>query len=115
MAEEITASITLKRGDTFTYDFTVTDPNNSDAPVDLTGWAIRSQIRRGTKLTQELTVTILDAVNGSFQLTATDAETALWRVDTHTCDVEFDQPGVGVTSSETFNVIVCQDVTYDDT
>jgi hypothetical protein len=112
MAAEVSASMTHKRGDTFSLSITVTDPNNGNAVVDITGWTIRSQIRRGKNLTEELTVTITDAVNGVFTMVATDAQTALWKVDTHTCDIQVTRPS-GVTSSETFNVVVCEDVTYD--
>jgi hypothetical protein len=112
MANEVTASMSIKRGDTFSLTNTVTDPNNGNAVVDITGWTIRSQIRRGKNLTQELTVTITDAVNGVFTLVAPAVDTAGWKVDTHTCDIQVTRPS-GVTSSETFNVVVCEDVTYD--
>lgn len=113
MAQAVTASYSFKRGDDFNLAFSLTDPNNANAPVDITGWTIRSQIRRGNNLTAELTVTITDAVNGNFTLTAGSTLTAGWKVDTHTCDIQFTRPAAGVTSSETFNVIVCEDVTRD--
>lgn len=112
MAAEVTATMSMKRGDTFSLTTSVTDPNNGNAAADITGWTIRSQVRRGKNLTEELTVTITDAVNGVFTLAATAALTALWKVGTHVCDIQVTRPS-GVTSSETFNVVVCEDVTYD--
>lgn len=110
----MTAQLTIKRGDDFRMDISLTDPNNNNDPVDITGWTIRSQVRRGKNLTAELTVAIIDAANGQFRLTAPASATETWKVDTHKCDIEFTQPAIGVTSSETFEVIVSEDVTYDD-
>ena len=82
--------------------------------VDITGWTIRSMVRKGRTFTAELTVTVIDATLGQFSIAATPTLTETWRVATHTCDVQFDIPATGRTTSQSFDIVVCEDVTYDD-
>ena len=109
------ADYTHIRGDDFSLEFTVTDPNNGDAVVDLSGWTIRSQIRYKGNLTQEFTVTIAtDPTTGIFTLSAPAADAQGWRIADHDWDIEFIQPGVGKSSTTCYVFQVVKDVTNDD-
>jgi len=79
--------------------------------VDITGWTITAQLRIGDKLTGEFTVVISDESGGFFRLEAEPSLTQTWRCREHQCDIQFDRPGSGVVSSETFIVEVMKDVT----
>ena len=105
------AVISHKRGDTFEISCTLEDEG---VPVDLTNFTIASQIRDSSdNLLQPLTVTVTDAVNGEFSLSATPAETETWDVEQYQCDIEFVEGGGEVNSSETFTINVIKDITRD--
>lgn len=54
-------TIPLKRGDTFVLEATA---QQNGSPQDLTGWAIRSQVRNGSNLVAELDVSYTDRGGG---------------------------------------------------
>lgn len=97
-----------KRGDTFFIANRLTQDN---APIDLTGWTVRSQVRDGDTLVQSLTYAVAVAADGQYTLTAPAASTASWPVKTLLCDIEYTSPGGTVTSTETFQIVVIRDVT----
>ena len=100
-----------KRGDTFELSASL---ENEGTPVDLTNFTITSQIRdKDDSLLQPLTVTVTDAVNGEFTLSATAAETETWGVEQYQCDIEFVEGSGEVNSSETFTINVIKDITRD--
>lgn len=101
------ATITQKRGDTLEWVVTLSE---SGAPVDLTSWTILSQIRNGATLIDQLTVTVVDAENGQFRLSATPAETEAYSAGTFACDIQFTDDSSDVFSTETFQVSVIEDV-----
>ena len=68
----MTARISIKRGDTFAVQGTVSGLGVNG----LTGWTIKSQVRMGKALICTLTVTIIDAIAGIYQLTHTN--TTAW-------------------------------------
>ena len=103
------ANITHKRGDTLEWVVSLTQ-NNS--PVNISGWTITSQIRQDTTLIANLTVTVTDAVNGEFNLSATSAQTAGWALGSHSVDIEFISLGGFVVSSQTFTLQLVRDITY---
>lgn len=104
------ATITHKQGDTLDWVINLTD---TGSPVDLTDWSIRAQIRQGDTLIFNLTVTVVDAENGLFRLSATAAQTDLWAAGSHSCDVEFTDDSSNVFSTETFNVVILEDISHD--
>lgn len=106
-------SMKFKRGDTFRRDIQLTDPNDDDAPIPITDWVIRSQVRYGTTMAAEVTVEITDAAAGEFTLSMEPAVTATLGPRTYLCDVEFTMLDGSKVSSETFYLIVEKDVTYD--
>lgn len=106
--------IQLKQGDTLTLAGTALQ--DSGAAVNLTGATIRAQVRSrdgagfGT-LVQDLTVAVVSATSGTFTLSATAAQTALWPTGRLACDLELTDSGGAVVHSETVDVHVRQAVT----
>lgn len=103
------ANITHKRGDTLEWVVSLTQ---DAVVVDITDWTITSQIRQETTLTETLTVTVVDAPNGKFNLSATPTQTNLWALGSHSVDIEFIDVGGFVVSSQTFTLQLVRDVTY---
>jgi hypothetical protein len=106
------AQIYHKRGDTLSLSCQWTDSNNT--PINLTGYTITSQVR-AVGFVDDLTIVITSAVSGQFVLSATATDTSTWPVTSSQasrtfCDVQF-QVGSDVVSSETFQVIVLEDIT----
>jgi len=104
------ATITHKQGDTLDWVINLTD---TGSPVDITDWSVRAQIRQGDTLIFNLTVTVVDAANGLFRLSATAAQTDTWSAGSHSCDVEFTDDSSNVFSTETFNVVILEDISHD--
>lgn len=106
MAEKIKT----KRGDTFCLKCTYRneDDERAELPEE-----IRSQIRT-TKgdLVQELDIERLDE-KGDFELTAKAKDTEGWDTGKHECDIEYTEDG-RVFSTETFEISVVEDITYDE-
>ena len=122
------ASIDHKRGDTFEISFTLTD--NSGSAVDLTNYTVRAMARDSSGTEQvEWTeaqttngVNITNAAAGQFKLVrsassppAGQLATTAWPLGRLEVDVEFSDnssPPV-VVSSDTFSIIVLEDITRD--
>jgi hypothetical protein len=104
------AKITHKQGDTLEWVITVTE---NSAAVDITDWSIRAQIRQNDTLISALTVTLTDSSNGVLVISATAAQTDSWSAGEHSCDIEFTDSSGEVFSTETFNVIVLEDISHD--
>jgi hypothetical protein len=104
------ASVTVKQGDTLEWIIAVT---SNDVVLDLTGYAVRAQIRRSDVLVASLTVTFTNPSAGIMNLTATAAQTDAWPAGTHKCDIEFTDLTGDVFSSDTFDVIVLEDISHD--
>jgi hypothetical protein len=103
----MTARIQHKRGDTFGQQCTLRGDDGD--PVDLTGIAVRSQVRgvRG-QILSELAIT--PAGPGTFQVRAESSQTSNWPLGLATWDVEFTQIGT-VYSSATVLLDIVEDVT----
>jgi len=102
-------SITHKRGDTFEAVVVAT---LNGAPLDITGWTIRAQLRDlKNVVVKDFGVTVLNAPAGQFTLNATAAETALWHLASYLCDIELVDLNGFVQSSDTFSVRVIRDIT----
>jgi hypothetical protein len=99
-------SRTIKRGDTLTLS--CTRRNGAGVPVVLTGMTITAKVRFRT-FQQSLVVTVTDPVTGEFTLSSTTTST--WPVATLRCDVQFIF-GSTTTSSQTFLIVVDEDVTF---
>ena len=100
------------QGDDFSIPFTMTDPNNNNAPIDITSWTVTSQIRYSKKLINNVTVDITSAVNGEFTLSVPKVQTELWIPKRKLlCNVQFDQLVGGRISSEVFTILVLEDPT----
>lgn len=99
-----------KRGDTFTV--TGVRHTAAGAPVNLTGYTLRSQAREPVTgdLLAELSVVITNAALGQFTLSAAAVVTADWNPGTYELDVEFSIGGV-VDSTETTTLEVVKDIT----
>ena len=96
---------TFKRGDTFTA-------LAQRVGVDITETTIRSQLRSGN-WRYTLTVTVTDAANGEFTLSAPASDTRLWPVGAAKWDIEYTDSG-NVHSTETVSITILEDVTRDD-
>lgn len=108
-------SLNHKQGDTLTITGTWTD--SSGVVIDLTGYTIASQVRvvTGTTFVDDLTAAIVSAAEGSFSVSATATQTALWPITKGQygrtyCDIQFSKAGV-VVSSDTFEIVVLRDIT----
>ena len=104
-----------KQGDTFSLSCTWTDVNGD--PIDLSTYAIKSQVRSfsDTPFEDDLSVAILVAANGTFSVTGSATQTSLWPVTTGQykrlyCDIQFTQGGV-IISTDTFEIIVLREIT----
>lgn len=112
------AEIYHKRGDTFTYYARWTQ-GDSDIPVDLTGLTITSQVRAGS-FVDDLTITVTNAENGEFIISATAASTMLWPITDSPSsrlfgsrlfsDIQFTD-GANTVSTETFQILLREDIT----
>lgn len=109
MADKVTYEFI--RGDDFNIPMTLTDPEDSGNPVDITLWTVASQIRYSKKLIDNVIVTVTDAVNGEFTLSVAKENTAIWPARKLKCDIQFDRPTEGRVSSQTFIVEVLEDQT----
>lgn len=114
MAVASSININHIRGDDLSIAMALTDPQDSNAAIDITGWTIRSQVRQSGTLVSALTITVTNASGGLFTASATAATTDDWPIDVLDCDVEFTRPTDGVVSSQPFTITVCEDITRDD-
>ena len=99
-------TIRHKRGDTFELACSVPLAFGQS----LTGTA--SQIRRNGELVNQLTVTAgtNTPTEYKYTLSATATQTALWSTGDHLIDIQY-TIGAKVASTETFAVVVVEDVT----
>ncbi len=101
-------SIPFKRGDTFLVQGTV---SQDSVAQDISGWAVRSQVRDGSTLVSELVVAITSAADGTYTLTKSD--TTAWPVKTLSCDIQYTTASGQIVSTETFQIVVQADITLD--
>jgi len=106
------ADIYHKKGDTLSYSCSWKD--SAGTAINLTGYTIKSQVR-AVGFVGDLTATVTNAANGLFTLSATATQTAAWPITDGAasqvfCDIQFTIGSV-VVSSETFQIIVIQDIT----
>jgi len=112
MAKPITKTITFKRGDTLSLS--CQRLTAVPASFSLIGYTVAAMVRNGG-FSQSLTVTISAPATGSFTLSQTAANTALWPVSDEDndsimyCDIQFTSGGVE--STETFKIDVREDIT----
>lgn len=104
------SSVSHKQGDHFEWVVTLTDDNLA---VDITSWSIRAQIRNNDTLIASLTITKTDPTNGVFTASATAAQTDTWAAGSHRCDIEFTDDNSIVLSTNTFEVIILEDISHD--
>lgn len=97
----------FKRGDTLTLTCTY---KVDGVATSVTSIDIYSQIRDSKgSLIQELFVA-KQVSTGVFTLLATAEETSLWPISVLVCDIQFSEGGT-VRSTQTFNIVVNQEVT----
>jgi hypothetical protein len=102
--------IEIKRGDTLALDCQALSAPKT--PQSLAGWTIRAQIRdRAKAMLADLMVTIEDAAEGRYVLTAGSEITAAWATGPARMDIEYTDPGDVVQSTETLIVDIIEDVT----
>lgn len=101
-------TLVFKRGDTFSADCTAWLDDAMTEPRPLTGVTIESAARFA-RFSQQFTVSITDAENGEFNISATAAETALWPVACMRADIQYTAAG-SVDSTETFYINVAEDI-----
>jgi hypothetical protein len=97
----------IKQGDTFKLDAAV---KLDGSPQSISGWTTTCQLntKSGVKVV-DLTVTVTDAANGEYQLTAPSGTTS-WPIGTLVGDIQYDMGG-DIVSTETFAVRVVKDET----
>jgi len=99
----------IKRGDTFKMVGYI--GGAADEKADLTGYAIRSQLRtRSGGLIAALDVTI-DLQAHTFTLSASHQSTATWPVGAAQCDVEITDAQADVRSTQTFTLSIVEGIT----
>jgi len=100
--------VIVKRGDTFKM---VGYIGSADEKADLTGYAIRSQLRtRSGGLIADLGVTI-DLQARTFTLGVPHNSTATWPVGAAQCDVEITDSRADVRSTQTFTLSIIEGIT----
>ena len=105
--------LVLKRGDTLSRR--CLHRNSEQEPINLTDYAIRSQIRTAEgSLIGELVISKLDQTTypGQFDMTATSLITKTWPPGVHICDIQYTNAG-NTQSTMTFLFEVLKDVTHD--
>ena len=100
--------LTHKGGDTFELVVEVVENN---LPVDIRGWGVRAQIRRGSILIQPLTAVLTDPLHGICSIGATATETNTWPRKKLMLDVEFLLDVDKVVSTKTIVVNLVKDIT----
>lgn len=103
--------IAHKRGDTLVWECEYTD--DAGVPVDLTSYSIRCQARNSVgellfDANESNYINVYNPTLGYFRLTITS--TSEWEIGKYTVDVEY-TIGTVVKSSDTFNLIVEEDIT----
>ncbi len=79
---------------------------------DLTGATVTCTVEnKRSAVRSNLSVSITDAANGMFELSATAAETAAWTVGLYKTDIRFVWPATDVSSSDVFNFQIVETVT----
>jgi hypothetical protein len=92
--------ITHKRGATFAWTFTITDPEGGGLPFDLTGWHVACEAvgRRYGPANYAARIifdaTVINAAGGLVELTAAPVDTAAWIVGEYTADLRISQGSV---------------------
>lgn len=104
--------ITLDQGSTFTLQITLQQP--AGTPINLSGYTIRSQIRKSYtgSLIEEFTCAIVTAASGIFQMALTAEETKLLTEAEYVYDVEISISG-NVTRVLEGTIYVSPEVTQD--
>jgi hypothetical protein len=100
----------LKRGDSFILQAALIKGGEAQ---DITEWSIRSHVRRGSKLVADLAIELEYEANGaaySYLLSAPEGTTE-WPVGTLRSDIEYTMPSGQISSTETFEFEVVEDVT----
>jgi hypothetical protein len=101
--------VSHKRGDTFIFSAQVKDEDESS--IDLTGWQIRSQIRKENfTVVDTLVITITDAVDGKYQISSNKDPNTL-PLGEHHWDIEFTDSSGRVISTETLIINIVEDIT----
>ena len=103
-------TVTHKRGDTYQISIALT-AEDGETPIDITEWTVKSQVRKRKTLVTELVFAAVDLANGSFTLTAED--TTEWPTGTLSSDIEYTDGDGIIRSSETYEIDVEGDITYD--
>lgn len=107
-----TPKIIIKRGDTFRLICSV---QSEEGPINIEGWSIRSHVRKNRVLAGRLEATIEDAPNGVYKLLEEEPGiTRGWAPGNYHMDIEYTTGEGVVVSSETIDVEVKPDVTYDE-
>ena len=100
----------FKRGDTFSFTAEISD---GESPVTGAAEKLRSQVRKkfDRKFVAELVVSETETP-GTYQFLH-DGSTQGWVATEHVIDIEYTDAGI-VTSSDTFDLSVIEDVTHDE-
>jgi hypothetical protein len=100
--------IKFKRGDTFALLGSVSEDG---APVNITGWTARAQLRRSSdELVATLVFSIVSGIAGTYQFTFADS-TEAWPLGTLYGDIEFTTVAGAIGSTDDFAVVVIRDRT----
>ena len=94
MKTPVTYDIVIRKGNDFSEVFEF--QNDDSTPMNLTGWTVLSQLRKGKKRESELivdfTIDIPDPSNGKVYQTLTDAQTDVIAIDIAYYDILFISP-----------------------
>lgn len=101
----VAEKLLFKRGDTFLISIVV---KIGGVPQDITNWTILSQVRDGERLVADLEYTVLDAVNGSYQLRYDD--TVTW-LGIYNWDIQYTMDTGQIISTRTVTLDCRQDTT----
>lgn len=105
----MSAVIQHKRGDTYRISVALTE-DDGITPIDITGWEVRSHIRKRSRLVCNLEYIPVDRINGKYELLCDD--TSDWLKGVLTSDIEYTDSNGGVFSTKTYEINCIEDVTY---
>lgn len=103
--------MTLKRGDSLSWD--ITYKNSNDNRIDLTGYTIKCQAKVSDSILFDLYIgngiTITDASQGEFKVEILD--TRNFGLATYDVDIQYTNPSGFIASSKTFPLTIAKDIT----
>lgn len=105
----------IKRGDSFIKQIVAWEDKAANKKLPLAGYSFKSQIRKGQTLVADLSISIIDEINGILEVSSLTS-TKSWPTpdDGLSWDIEITTPSGQIISTETIVFKCLKDVTRDE-